>query len=178
MYISIWGYYLYDICREYQTLTPNHYLQLTDITALSPSADPLLDNFSFTTWLNIEDANIDYEYLFSINSGLNRYLAFTVAKQNRFEVYYRGNNTQVSGSRQIVRINFNLADTIQRNSWYYIAVSISYPNIYLSVNCRQISPSRIVYFDTNNQKIKDDVILVMPFPFAGFDNNLVVSSSH
>ena len=171
-------YYLYDIYREYQTLTSNHYLQLTDITALSPSADPLLDNFSFTTWLYIEDANIDYEYLFSINSGLNRYLAFTIAKPNRFEIYYRGTNSLVSVSRQLVRVNFNLDDTIQRNSWYYISVSMSYPNIYLSVNCRQITPSRIVYFDTSNNKIKDDVNLVMPFPFAGFDNNLVVSSTH
>ena len=76
-----------------------------------------------------------------------------------------------------MRVNFNLDDTVQRNSWYYIAVSMSYPNIYLSINCRQITPFRIVYFDASNQKIKDEASPVMPFPFAGFDNNLVVSRS-
>ncbi|KAI6660904.1 Lefftyrin [Oopsacas minuta] len=161
--------------REYQTISSDHYLELTDITTLSPPENPLTDNFTFTTWIYIEDTTTDYEYLFSINSGLNRYLAFTIAKSNRFEVYYRGTNTLVSVSRQIVRVNFNLDPPFLKDTWHFISVTMLYPNIDVSINCKQISPFRVVYFDTSNNKMIDNDNLVMPFPFANFSNSAVTA---
>ena len=164
-----------DISREYQTLSPDHYLEL-NIEALSPASNPLTNNFTFTCWIYISDASIDYEYLFSINNGLNRYLAFTIAKPGRFEVYYRGTNTLVSAGRQIIRFNFDIDDVIQRETWYFVSVTMSFPNIYVTINSRQLNLRRVVYFDVNNVRIKVDVNPVMPFPFAGFDPTLVVSN--
>ena len=162
--------------REYQTLTNDHYLQLTDISSLSPSSNPLVDNFTYTSWVFVQDTDVNYEYIFSINSGSNRYLAFTIAKSNRFEVYYRSTNTNVQVSRQIVRMNFNVDGFIFKDTWHFISVTFSYPDVRVSIDCIQLSLATVVYFDGSNNKQKDQSSLVMPFPFAGFTPSQVVNN--
>lgn len=160
--------------REFTALQPGYYIELTDISAFNTNP-ALTDDFTYSTWIRVDEAVINYEYLLTINNGNQRRLAFTIAKYNRFEIYYTALDSDV------VRLNFYLReDTIIIQEWNYIAVTINYPNIKLYIDCIEFKPGKLIYTNSIGEKVRltdenGNRLLFMPKPIASFTSSSVVS---
>ena len=148
-----------------------------------------VDNQPFTIsfWI-IVDATSASSYIFSFETGNMRYFSLYESSRTRAILYYfrdtldnleqfedTGYNTQVALSFFYPSV---FPDGLRDNGWHFIALSVDYPSISLTVDGYVIRSTQGNYFDSTDTRVNlanDGTLYNMPAPILVKDQAMIDS---
>ena len=133
----------------------------------------IVDNQAFTIslWLRV-DADSNAAYIFSFQNGNQRYFSlFETSKRRAIFYYFRDSITEGAdnGFETQVALSFYydrdvLPDGLRDNVWHFVALSVDYPSITLTIDGYVHRPTRGNYYSVSNQQSELTVPYDMPAP--------------
>lgn len=122
----------------------------------------LVDNqdFTVTCWLRV-DSESRAAYIFSFQTGNGRYFSlYEVSKQRAIFYYFRDRiaEPEDSGYETQVALSFYydtdiFPDGLRDDEWHFIALSVDYPSITLTIDGYNLRPTQGNYYSVSNQQI-------------------------
>ena len=159
----------------------------TNILQMIGSSD---QKFTVSCWINIA-SNSATAYIFSFERGSERYFSLYERSQTRANLFYfrdRIAEPEDSGYTSQVALSFYydtdiFPDGLRDRKWHFLALTIDYPEITLTIDGYVHRPTQGNYYDVSNTKILLDrltngstydmpaeIINVAEADFVGFDD--------